>query len=67
MEAYRGKRVFDLVSAGAACLICAPLVATIAAATVLEDGGPAFFVRRVWAGSDGHSRSTSSAVCATGR
>ena len=45
MEAYRGKRVFDLVSAGAFCLICAPLVATIAAATVIEDGGPAFFVQ----------------------
>jgi lipopolysaccharide/colanic/teichoic acid biosynthesis glycosyltransferase len=45
METYRGKRVFDLVSAAAAGLICAPLVAALAAATVLEDGGPAFFVQ----------------------
>jgi undecaprenyl phosphate N,N'-diacetylbacillosamine 1-phosphate transferase len=45
MEEYPGKRLFDVVSAGAACLICAPLVAAMAAATVLEDGGPAFFVQ----------------------
>jgi undecaprenyl phosphate N,N'-diacetylbacillosamine 1-phosphate transferase len=45
MQAYRGKRAFDLVSAGTACLIFAPLVASIALATVIEDGGPAFFVQ----------------------
>ena len=44
-EAYRGKRAFDLLAAGAACVVFAPLVATIALATVIEDGGPAFFVQ----------------------
>jgi len=43
---YRGKRAFDLLGAGAACLVFAPLAATIALATVIEDGGPAFFVQR---------------------
>ena len=44
-EAYRGKRAFDLLGAGTACLVFAPLVAAIALATVIEDGGPAFFVQ----------------------
>ena len=45
-DTYRGKRAFDLLGAGAACLVFAPLAATIALATVIEDGGPAFFVQR---------------------
>ena len=44
-EAYRGKRALDLLGAGAACLVFAPLAAGIALATVIEDGGPAFFVQ----------------------
>jgi len=44
-EAYPGKRAFDLMGAGAACLVFAPLAAAIALATVIEDGGPAFFVQ----------------------
>lgn len=42
---YPGKRALDLLAAGAACLVFAPLAATIALATVIEDGGPAFFVQ----------------------
>jgi lipopolysaccharide/colanic/teichoic acid biosynthesis glycosyltransferase len=45
-DAYRGKRAFDLLAAGTACLVFAPLAATIALATVIEDGGPAFFVQK---------------------
>src|SRR5215471_2653805 len=44
-DAYPGKRALDLMGAGAACLVFGPLVAAIAAATVIEDGGPAFFVQ----------------------
>lgn len=33
------------MAAGTACLVFAPLVATIALATVIEDGGPALFVQ----------------------
>lgn len=42
---YRGKRAFDLLAAGTACLVFAPLAATIVLATLIEDGGPAFFVQ----------------------
>jgi undecaprenyl phosphate N,N'-diacetylbacillosamine 1-phosphate transferase len=45
IAAYRGKRVFDLVTAGSACLVFAPLAAAITLATVIEDGGPALFVQ----------------------
>ena len=45
MEAYPGKRAFDLLLAGTACLIYAPVVTAFALATVIEDGGPAFFVQ----------------------
>jgi lipopolysaccharide/colanic/teichoic acid biosynthesis glycosyltransferase len=44
-ELYSGKRVLDLLTAGVACMVFAPLAATIAMATVIEDGGPAFFVQ----------------------
>jgi lipopolysaccharide/colanic/teichoic acid biosynthesis glycosyltransferase len=42
---YPGKRAFDLLAAGSACLIFAPLVAAIALATVIEDGRPVLFVQ----------------------
>jgi lipopolysaccharide/colanic/teichoic acid biosynthesis glycosyltransferase len=43
MRAYRGKRTLDLLVSGAACIVFAPLVAFVAVATKLEDGGPALF------------------------
>ena len=52
MQPYRGKRAVDLITAGTACLIFAPLAAGIALATWLEDGGsPLFLQTRV-----GHRR-----------
>ena len=52
MQPYWGKRVVDLITAGTACLIFAPLAAGIALATWLEDGGsPLFLQTRV-----GHRR-----------
>jgi lipopolysaccharide/colanic/teichoic acid biosynthesis glycosyltransferase len=44
-ESYNGKRAFDLLAVGAACLLLAPLALPIAVATVAEDGGPALFVQ----------------------
>lgn len=44
-EPYLGKRAFDLLTAGSACLVFAPLAMIIAVATIVEDGGPAFFVQ----------------------
>ena len=47
-QPYRGKRAFDLLAAGTACLVFGPLAAAISLATVIEDGGPAlFFQQRV--------------------
>ena len=40
------KRVFDLVVAGSALVVLAPLLALAALAIRLEDGGPVFFVQR---------------------
>ena len=37
------KRPFDLVLGGAALLVTAPLIGFLAAAVILEDGGPALF------------------------
>jgi lipopolysaccharide/colanic/teichoic acid biosynthesis glycosyltransferase len=52
MQSYSGKRAVDLVAAGTACLVFAPLAAGIALATWLEDGGsPLFLQTRV-----GHRR-----------
>jgi undecaprenyl phosphate N,N'-diacetylbacillosamine 1-phosphate transferase len=39
MNTYRGKRTLDIVVSGAACIVFAPVVATVAAAIWLEDGG----------------------------
>jgi lipopolysaccharide/colanic/teichoic acid biosynthesis glycosyltransferase len=43
MNAYPGKRAFDLVIAGTACMVFAPLVAGVALAVCLDDGGPLMF------------------------
>jgi len=52
MQSYLGKRAFDLIAAGTACLIFAPLATVIAVATWSEDGGsPLFLQTRV-----GHQR-----------
>jgi exopolysaccharide biosynthesis polyprenyl glycosylphosphotransferase len=47
------KGVFDKVSAAAALVVLAPLLATIALAIKLGDGGPAIF-RQTRVGKDGH-------------
>ncbi len=52
MRSYIGKRTVDLMAAGTACVVFAPLAAGIALATWLEDGGsPLFLQTRV-----GHQR-----------
>lgn len=52
MESYPGKRALDLAVAGAACLVFAPVVASVALAVWLEDrGSPLFSQPRV-----GHRR-----------
>ena len=43
MEPYFGKRTLDLVVAGTACLLFAPLAAGVTAAAWLEDRGPPIF------------------------
>ena len=40
------KRGFDIFNAGLALLVFSPLLLLVAAAIVLEDGGPVFFVQR---------------------
>jgi lipopolysaccharide/colanic/teichoic acid biosynthesis glycosyltransferase len=45
MRSYRGKRVVDLVLAGVACLVFAPIVAVIAFAVWLEDRRSPFFTQ----------------------
>ncbi len=40
------KRLFDLVCAGSALVVLAPLLALVALAIKLEDGGPVFFIQR---------------------
>ncbi len=43
MNAYPGKRAFDLAVAGAACLLFAPVVAGVAVAILLDDSRPVTF------------------------
>jgi lipopolysaccharide/colanic/teichoic acid biosynthesis glycosyltransferase len=43
MNAYSGKRALDLVVAGTACMVFAPVVAGVALAVWLDDGGPLTF------------------------
>jgi lipopolysaccharide/colanic/teichoic acid biosynthesis glycosyltransferase len=43
MSAYCGQRTLDLLVSGAACIVFAPLVAFVAVATKIEDGGPVLF------------------------
>ena len=45
MRTYCGKRILDLMVAGAACVAFAPLAAGIALAIWLEDGGSPFFLQ----------------------
>ncbi len=45
MQPYPGKRAVDLIAAGTACLLFAPLAAGIALATWLEDGGSPLFLQ----------------------
>jgi len=45
MGPYFGKRAVDLIAAGTACVVFAPLAAGIAVATWLEDGGPPLFLQ----------------------
>jgi undecaprenyl phosphate N,N'-diacetylbacillosamine 1-phosphate transferase len=42
---YRGKRAFDLIGAGAACVLFAPPSAVVALATWLDDRGPPLFLQ----------------------
>ena len=42
-SSYPGKRALDLVVAGTACLVFAPIAAGIAIAVTLEDGGSSLF------------------------
>ena len=46
LRARAVKRIFDVAVAGTALLLLAPLLALVAVAVVLEDGGPALFVQR---------------------
>jgi len=43
MNSYRGKRSLDILVAGTACVIFAPLAAGVSIATWLEDNGPPLF------------------------
>lgn len=45
MNPYPGKRALDLVAAGTACFAFAPVVAGVALAVWLEDGGPPLFAQ----------------------
>jgi len=45
MQPYCGKRTVDVITAGTACVVFAPLAAGIALATWLEDGGPPLFLQ----------------------
>ncbi len=45
MRPYFGKRAIDLITAGTACAVFAPLAAGIALATWCEDGGPPLFLQ----------------------
>ena len=54
MNPYRSKRVLDLAVAATACILFAPIAAGVAAATFLEDGGPALF-RQPRVGRNRHS------------
>jgi hypothetical protein len=46
LRSRAAKRLFDIAVAGTALLLLSPLLLFVAAAVVLEDGGPAFFVQR---------------------
>jgi undecaprenyl phosphate N,N'-diacetylbacillosamine 1-phosphate transferase len=43
MTPYLGKRVFDVLAAGTACAVFAPVVVGVTLAAWLEDGGPPLF------------------------
>jgi undecaprenyl phosphate N,N'-diacetylbacillosamine 1-phosphate transferase len=45
MQPYWGKRAVDLIAAGTACLIFAPLAAGLALAIACEDGGSPLFLQ----------------------
>ena len=45
MRRYLGKRALDLAVAGTACVMFAPLIAGVALAVCLEDGGSPFFAQ----------------------
>ena len=44
-DAYRGKRILDVVLAGTACIAFAPLIGVIVLAIWSEDGGSPFFTQ----------------------
>lgn len=46
LRARTFKRLFDLTIAGSALLVLSPLLAAVAAAILIEDGRPVFFVQR---------------------
>ncbi|HZU63488.1 MAG TPA: exopolysaccharide biosynthesis polyprenyl glycosylphosphotransferase [Novosphingobium sp.] len=46
MRARISKRLFDIIAAGSALVLLAPLLLAVAAAIKLEDGGPVLFVQR---------------------
>jgi len=43
MSPYRGKRTLDLLVAGSAGVLFAPVLAAVSIAVWLEDGGPPLF------------------------
>lgn len=45
MNPHPGKRALDLAVAGTACLVFAPVIAGVAVASWLEDGGPPLFLQ----------------------
>jgi lipopolysaccharide/colanic/teichoic acid biosynthesis glycosyltransferase len=51
MQTYHGKRALDVLAAAGACAALAPLAASVALATWLEDGGsPLFLQQRIGQG-----------------
>jgi lipopolysaccharide/colanic/teichoic acid biosynthesis glycosyltransferase len=57
MNPYRGKRALDLLVAGTACMLFAPVVAGVTIAVWLEDGGPPLFWQLTSAVDASRSRS----------
>ena len=43
MISYTGKRALDVLAAGTACAVFAPVVVGVTLAVWLEDGGPPLF------------------------